>query len=130
MKAENYPQEITTDEADLGFVRVFLEADDLDRLDRLFFEFPMVVKLLLPYDIIVKSIVFGDLVYIHKRFGKDASIKNQSEIHAEWWPLSEGSPAAQQAIKNAQSGLVSAFYASEILPVAFQYRPANELPKK
>jgi len=122
MKGENYPQEISADEKGLGFELLVLEAYGLpqETIPPLS-EAPVVAIRSGPFDVVVKSIVSGDLVYIHKRFGRDATIK---ESRTEWFPMSGGNKDVRQAIVIAKAGYAAAPYAKEIIPIPFRYRAA------
>ncbi len=121
MKDENYPQEITADEKGLGFELLVLESYGLpwETVPPLS-NASVVVKRLGPFDVVVKSIVSGDLVYVHKRFGRDAKVK---ESRTEWFPMTGGNQDAREAIDIAKAGYATAPYAKEITPIPFQYRP-------
>src|SRR5271167_4786466 len=72
-KDESYPHEITEVEKNLGFELLFLEAygfphETIPPLS----DVRVVAKRLSPFDVVVKSIVVGNPVYVHKRFGKKA----------------------------------------------------------
>ena len=122
MTYENYPQEITADEKSLGFELLALESYGLpwETIPPLSYAAVVAIRLS-PFDVVVKSIVFGDLVYIHKRFGRDSKVK---ESRTEWWPMSDGNQDARQAIEIAKAGYATSPYAKEIVPIPFQYRPA------
>jgi hypothetical protein len=119
MKDESYPQEITEVEKNLGFELLFLEAygfphETIPPLS----DVRVVAKRLSPFDVVVKSIVVGNLVYVHKRFGKEAA---QKEAKEEWFPVSGGNSDARQAVIIAQAGYAAAPYSKEIILVPFRY---------
>jgi hypothetical protein len=99
----DYPQNITSDEARLGFSLHLIGGLDEYSPDRWI---PVVCKVLSSSDIVVKTAGFIDgVMYSHRRFGvMDTGVVRSRERTPDWNPVGNPYATCEQAVFEAETG--------------------------
>jgi hypothetical protein len=124
MTNEDYPQEMSQNESDLGFRLLLIEGIGAlmgSRLNPV--PVPVVAFVLSSSDILVNIYdLNGKILYSHRRFGH---LKGSPAKRNEWRPIANPVLDAKQLIYDFSFNAHREFFTHETVPVEFTYRPVS-----
>ena len=120
MKNNPYPQDISEEEAALGFQHLLVDGigDPMgSRIDII--AVPIVSKVLDSSDILIKIYdLQGKTAYSHRRWGRDSRLTPLE--HRSWCPIHSPIPDAKLVIDNFKTGRVKGMFEDDIIGFAFK----------
>ena len=124
MKDDFYPQEISADEAALGFQRLLIDGIGDLRASMIYVvPVPVVAKILDSSDVLIKIYDSNRKVaFSHKRWGRDRRIDTLDV--RRWFPIHAPIGDARLVIDNYKTGRMKGMFEDEIIGFPFKYREA------